>query len=165
MGRCVVSKSDRKFMKVAIGAARESRRLKDYAIGAVVVKGKRVVSVAGNRIRTEIDPTSHSEVVAIRMACRDLGSRYLRGCTLYSTLAPCPQCLTACVWAKINRVVYGASQRDIKEYGKKHGNDKFKWRGVDIEPEEMYRYLKVAHPTMRIKQLMRGACLRLFHNK
>src|SRR3990167_1574891 len=101
------SKSDdRKFMREAIRIARESRKLGDYAIGAVMVKDGQIIARAGNRIRTELDPSSHTEIVAIRMSCRDLGSRYLQGCTLFSTHAPCPMCLGACVWAKIDRIVY-----------------------------------------------------------
>lgn len=152
-------------MASAIEVAKESRRLGDYAIGTVIVKDGVVIVEAGNRIRTESDPTSHTEIVAIRMACRDLGTRYLTGCTLYSTHALCPMCLTACVWAKISRVVYGVSQTDIIKYGKKHGNRRYKWRGVKVEPPKMYEmYLKDAWPKMRIQQLMRGECNSLFHN-
>lgn len=154
---------DKKFMELAIESAKESRRLGDYAIGSVIAKGDKIIAIAGNRIRTEIDATSHTEVVAIRMASRDLASRYLTGCTLYSTHAPCPMCLGACVWAKIDRVVYGAAQADIFDFGKQFGNEKFKWRAVGIEPKELYEHMKIAHPTMEIKQMMRGDCVGLFH--
>lgn len=153
-------------MLAAIKEAKESRRLHDYAIGAVIVKNGEIIARAGNRIRTESDPTSHTEIVAIRMACRDLGTRYLKGCAIYSTHAPCAMCTNACVWAKMSLVVYGASQRDILTYGQKHGNGKFKWRAIEIEPGELYKkYLKVAHPNMKILQMMRKRCNTLFHNE
>lgn len=156
---------DRKFMQEAIKIAKESRRLGDYAIGAVIAKNGRMIARAGNRIKTEMDPTSHTEIVAIRMACRDLGSRYLKGCTLFSTHALCPMCLTACVWSKIDRIVYGVSQQDIEEYGAKHGNERYKWRSAGIEPLEMYQYMKSAHPRLKVNQLMREECKKLFHNR
>lgn len=153
-------------MQLAIAEAVESRRLGDYAIGAVVAKDGMIIAKAGNRIRTEMDPSSHTEIVAIRMACRDLGSRYLKGCTLYTTHAPCPMCLGACVWAKLGRVVYGANQSDMGEYGRLFGNKRYKWRAVHIEPEQLYGlYMRDAHPNMKIDQLLREECIQLFHNR
>jgi tRNA(Arg) A34 adenosine deaminase TadA len=153
-------------MEEAILVAKESRQLGDYAFGAVVVYKGKIIARAGNRIRTEMDPTSHHEIVAMRMACRELGSRYLTGCTLYTTAAPCPMCITAAVWAKLSGVVYGVSQHDIIRYGVKYGNEKYKWRGATIEPEVMYHsFLGHAWPGMHISQHMQAECKKLFHNK
>jgi len=155
------------YMDMAIEEAIKSRLLKDYGIGCVIVRNGEVIARAGNRIRTEMDPSSHTEIVAMRMACRDLQSRYLQDCTLYSTHAPCAMCLGASVWAKIDKIVYGVSQQDITEYGNKYGNDKFKWRGTMIEPTELYdKYLQSAHPGMLIVPgVKRDECMELFHSE
>jgi len=157
--------TDSTFMREAIAIANESRRLGDYAIGAAIVKGNRLIARAGNRIRTEMDASSHTEIIVMRMASRDLGSRYLNGCTLYTSHAPCPMCLSMAIWAKVSRIVYGVSQADIEEYGLKHGNSKYKWRSAGIEPEELYAYMHRANPNMKIVQFMRNECKKLFHNR
>lgn len=152
-------------MDIAIAEARESRRLGDYAIGAVIAHRGKLLVKTGNRIRTEVDATSHTEMVAIRLASRDLQSRYLTGCTLYSTAAPCMMCFGACIWSKIDRIVYGANQADIRRYGFRRGNARYKWRALTIEPDELYQYAREAHRGMIIQQTMRDECVALFHNE
>jgi guanine deaminase len=85
--------------------------------GAVIVRGDRLVAVGQNRVTRDNDPTAHAEVVAIRRACAALGSFSLAGCTLYSSCEPCPLCLAACLWARLDRVVFAADRNDAARGG------------------------------------------------
>jgi cytidine deaminase len=78
-------------------------------VGAVVVRAGAVVARAGNRTRELSDPTAHAEMLAIRDACRALGSERLTGHDLYVTLEPCPMCAAAISAARIDRLYYGAA--------------------------------------------------------
>lgn len=148
--------TDEKFMRLALEQAMDAKAHGDYAIGAVIVKDGIVISSAGNcRREFPIDPTSHTEVVAIKRACEHLRSRYLQGCTIYSTHALCAMCLGTCIWACIDRVVYATTQADMVEHSHQKGEyaglkTSLRWRGTEIEPEQLYPHLKLAHPTMEI---------------
>lgn len=97
-------------MDQALAEARAAAGRGEVPVGAVVVSpdGK-VVAAAGNRTREWNDPTAHAEIVALREACRMLGSERLVGHDLYVTLEPCPMCASAISQARIARVYYGAS--------------------------------------------------------
>ena len=99
---------DENFMWRAIEAAREAESHGDVPIGAVIVQGDRVLSVAGNRREVDRDPTAHAELIAIREASSVLGGWRLPQTTLYVTLEPCAMCAGAIVLARIPRVVFGA---------------------------------------------------------
>lgn len=85
--------------------------------GAVIVRGDELVSTGQNRVTPELDPTAHAEVVAIRSACSVLGDFSLAGCTLYASCEPCPLCLSASLWARLDRVVYAADRDDAARGG------------------------------------------------
>ena len=86
--------------------------------GALVVSASGVVVAEGaNRVTRDLDPTAHAEVVAIRAACRALGSFSLGGTTLYSSCEPCPLCLAAALWSRVDRVVYAANRDDAADGG------------------------------------------------
>ncbi|SFL61569.1 nucleoside deaminase [Shimia aestuarii] len=97
-------------MDQALAEARAAAERGEVPVGAVVVSpdGK-VVAAAGNRTREWNDPTAHAEIVAMRAACRVLGSERLPGHDLYVTLEPCPMCASAISQARIARVYYGAA--------------------------------------------------------
>jgi guanine deaminase len=84
---------------------------------AVVVRGDRVVSEGVNRVTRDLDPTAHAEVVAIRTACQELDTFSLAGCVLVSSCEPCPLCLAAALWARVDRVVYVADRDDAARAG------------------------------------------------
>lgn len=85
--------------------------------GAVLVSpGGRVFS-SGNRVTSEVDPTAHAEIMAIRLAARELGTFDLSGATLYSSCEPCPMCFTACQWARLDRVLFAATAQDAADAG------------------------------------------------
>ncbi len=102
--------ADERFMALALRLARRAARMGEVPIGAVIADPTgRVVAATGNRTITNTDPTAHAEMLAMRMAAQALGNYRLGGCTLYVTLEPCPMCAGALVWARIKRVVFGAS--------------------------------------------------------
>lgn len=85
--------------------------------GAVVVKDGKLVGRGWNQVTRKLDPTAHAEVIAIREACSALGRFDLRGCELYASCEPCPMCLAAMYWARIDRVYYACSRQDAAHAG------------------------------------------------
>jgi tRNA(Arg) A34 adenosine deaminase TadA len=85
--------------------------------GAVVVKDGAIIARGYNRVTSTNDPTAHAEVVAIREACRVLGSFQLIGCEVYSSCEPCPMCLAALYWARPLRVYFACTREDAARIG------------------------------------------------
>jgi tRNA(Arg) A34 adenosine deaminase TadA len=109
---------DERFMRHAIRLSRE--KMRDGAggpFGAVIVKDGAVIGEGWNRVTSSNDPTAHAEIVAIREACRALGSFTLNGCTLYTSCEPCPMCLAASYWARIGRMFYANTRTDAASIG------------------------------------------------
>lgn len=101
--------ADEHWMGEALRAAREAGERGEVPVGAVVVaENGTALAVAGNRTRTDCDPTAHAEVVALREAARRDGNYRLTGTTIYSTIEPCAMCAGALVQARVRRLVYGA---------------------------------------------------------
>lgn len=96
-------------MREALKAAREAEARSEVPVGACVISREGVLlAVAGNRTRTDCDPTAHAEIVALREAAKTIGNYRLAGTTVYSTIEPCAMCAGALVQARIRRLVYGA---------------------------------------------------------
>lgn len=85
--------------------------------GAIVVKDGQIVGRGNNRVATTNDPTAHAEVVAIRDACKNLGTFQLIGCTVYTSCEPCPMCLGAIYWARPDRVFFACTKADAAASG------------------------------------------------
>mgnify|MGYP002654182955 FL=1 len=85
--------------------------------GAVVVKDGQVVAEGWNQVTSTNDPTAHAEVVAIRRACTALGRFDLRGAVLYTSCEPCPMCLAAAYWARVDAVVFGNTREEAAAIG------------------------------------------------
>ncbi|HWR85193.1 MAG TPA: nucleoside deaminase [Rhodoglobus sp.] len=85
--------------------------------GALVVRDGRVLAEGQNRVTRDNDPTAHAEVVAIRAACAGIGDFSLAGATLYTSCEPCPLCLSAALWARVDRVVFAADRHDAARGG------------------------------------------------
>jgi tRNA(Arg) A34 adenosine deaminase TadA len=85
--------------------------------GAVIVRDGRIVGEGVNTVTAVHDPTAHGEVNAIRAACKALGSFSLAGCQLYTSCEPCPMCLAAAYWARIDAIYYGAAAADAARAG------------------------------------------------
>ncbi|MEU4805850.1 nucleoside deaminase [Actinosynnema sp. NPDC023587] len=85
--------------------------------GAVIVRAGEVIATGTNQVTSAVDPTAHAEVVAIRAACREIGDFKLVGCVLVASCEPCPLCLAAALWARVDRVVYAADRDDAAAAG------------------------------------------------
>lgn len=85
--------------------------------GAVVARNGEVIAEGFNQVTSNQDPTAHAEVVAIREACRKLGSFNLQGCEMYTSCEPCPMCLGAIYWARLDRVYYANTRTDAAAIG------------------------------------------------
>jgi guanine deaminase len=106
------------FMRRAIALADERMRAGEGGpFGAVVVKDGKIVGEGWNRVIGTSDPTAHAEVVAIRDACARLGTFDLSGATIYTSCEPCPMCLGAILWARLDRMCYAANRADAAEIG------------------------------------------------
>src|SRR5437867_1739837 len=98
-----------RWMRVALRAAREVQGRDEVPIGTCVVVRDQLLVVAGNRTRTDCDPTAHAEIVALREAARKLGNYRLADAIVYSTIEPCTMCAGALIQARVRLLVYGAT--------------------------------------------------------
>ncbi len=106
------------FLRRAIALATENVLAgKGGPFGAVVVREGAIVGEGANAVTATNDPTAHGEVVAMRAAAQALGTFTLAGCALYSSCEPCPMCLAAAYWARLDAVYYGASATDAARAG------------------------------------------------
>lgn len=104
--------------------------------GAVIVRGDQVIARGWNQVTSANDPTAHAEVVAIREACRKLQTFHLEGCQIYSSCEPCPMCLAATYWARLDQLFFAGSRNDAA--------------GAGFDDEFLYRELQAALPQRRI---------------
>jgi len=111
------SPDDERFMRSAIEMARSGIEAGQAPFGACIVREGRIVACAHNEVWRRTDITAHAEVVALRTACRSLGTIDLSGCTIYATAEPCPMCFTACHWARMSRIVFAGRIADAAEAG------------------------------------------------
>ena len=106
------------FLRRTIALATENVRSgKGGPFAAVIVRDDRIVGEGVNTVTATNDPTAHGEVNAIRAACRALGAFTLAGCTLYTSCEPCPMCLAASYWARLDAIFYGSSAADAARAG------------------------------------------------
>lgn len=113
-----MKKCEEDYMKEAIQEAYSGIEKKHGGpFGAVIVKDGEIVGKGHNRVLLDRDPTCHGEMMAIRDACKNLGTQDLSGCDLYTTAAPCPMCKGAILWANIRNVYYGCTIEDTDRIG------------------------------------------------
>lgn len=109
---------EKSFMKEAISIAKHSAEsLEGGPFGAVITKDGKVVARANNTVTTSKDPSAHAEINAIRLACQKLDTHDLSGCEIYASCEPCPMCLSAIYWARIDKIYYAADRFDAKDIG------------------------------------------------
>lgn len=118
--------------------------------GAVVVKNGKIIGEGYNSVISSNDPTAHAEVLAIREACRKLNSYQLEGCTIYTSCEPCPMCMGAIYWTRLQKVFYACTREDAAE--------------IQFDDQFIYEELGKAHDKRQIdfKNLMREEALPLF---
>lgn len=105
------------FMALAVRLAVESVRRGGGPFGAVIVRDGSIVATGTNTVTSYADPTAHAEVVAIRNACRALGDHRLAGCALYASCEPCPMCLAAAYWARVDGIYFAGTTSDAADAG------------------------------------------------
>lgn len=110
-------KSDESWLEHAIALAVENVAHGGGPFGAVIVRDNVLVAEGKNRVTADLDPTAHAEVVAIRAACQVERSFSLAGAVLYTSCEPCPLCLSAALWARVDRVVFAADRHDAARGG------------------------------------------------
>lgn len=135
------------FMGLAVEEARAGIRAGHGGpFGSVIVRDGKVLAGGHNMVVANNDPTCHGEMMAIRNACRELGTFDLSGCEIYTTGEPCPMCLGACLWANLDRIYYGGTSLDIDAMG--------------FRDDVFYRQLN--NKEELLQQVGREACLELF---
>src|SRR5262249_54638582 len=110
-------KSEDQLMSLAIAKAREGIAAGQTPFGAIIVRDGQVIAASHNTVWRDRDPTAPAAVNCIRHAARALAAIDRRGCAMYSTCEPCPMCLAALHWAKVDRVVFGATIADAAAAG------------------------------------------------
>ncbi len=103
------------FMKRAIELSVESVNRGGGPFGSIIVKDNNIVAEGSNKVTLTNDPTAHGEIVAIREACKKLNNFSLNDCELYSTCEPCPMCLSAIYWARIDKIYYANTRKDAQK--------------------------------------------------
>lgn len=141
------------FMKLAIDEARRTMNL-NYGgpFGAAVIdKCGDVISVSSNSVLKDSDPTAHAEINAIRKACKERKTYDLSGCVLYTTAYPCPMCLSAIIWANIDKVYFGCTSHDADRIG--------------FRDDFIYKFIKDGlndKDVLEILELEHDECVKLF---
>ncbi len=145
------SRKDSTYLRAAIQLAR-ARMMAGHGepFGAVVVCEGEVISEGWNQVTSTNDPTAHAEVVAIRAAAARLGRFSLKGCTLYTSCEPCPMCLAATYWARIDRLVYGATRADAA--------------GIGFDDEALYQEmnLPIRERSLPMEQMLHSEAVEVF---
>jgi guanine deaminase len=115
---CYVAKMNTIFIKEAIQIALESvHSHQGGPFGAVIVKDDIIIGRGNNQVTHNNDPTAHAEIEAIRDACKNIQSFSLKDCTLYASSEPCPMCLSAIYWARIEHVIYANTYQQAQAIG------------------------------------------------
>jgi guanine deaminase len=108
---------DAPFMRRAIELSRQCAKSDEGPFGAVVARDGTIIGEGVNQVVPIGDPTAHAEIVAIRAACRTVGSHVLDGAVMYTSCEPCPMCLGAIWWARIAEIVYANDRADAAAIG------------------------------------------------
>ena len=103
-----------KFMAKAIELSINSANTIGGPFGSVIVKDNKIIAEGSNKVTFSNDPTAHGEVVAIREACKNLKTFDLSGCEIYTSCEPCPMCLSAIYWSRLDKIYYANTREDAK---------------------------------------------------
>lgn len=145
-----MSKTDSDFMREAIRLSEESVKSGGGGpFGAVIVKDNEIIAKSSNSVTSDNDPTAHAEVNAIRMAAKQLNNFDLSGCQIYSSCEPCPMCLGAIYWARLDKLFYANTKADAKDIG---FDDSFIYEEIDLPKEKR----KLAHVQMHREEALKA---------
>ncbi len=123
----------KKFMRKAIELSKQNIENNGGPFGAVIVKEGEIIATGVNRVTDSCDPTAHAEVSAIRAAAKKLNSFDLSGCEIYSSCEPCPMCLGAIYWARLDKLYYGNTKEDAKNI---NFDDSFIYEEIELTPDK-----------------------------
>ena len=117
---------------------------------SIIVRGEKIIAEGSNKVTLSNDPTAHGEIVAIREACKKLNNFNLSGCELYSTCEPCPMCLSAIYWSRINKIYYANTREDARK--------------IDFDDSFIYSELQknINKRKIPMTQIMRNEALKAF---
>jgi guanine deaminase len=122
------------FLQQAIDLALENVKSgQGGPYGAIIVKDNQLISASVNKVTSIIDPTAHAEIMAIRLACKKLNDFQLSNCILYTSCEPCPMCLGAIYWARLERVYFACNRYDAAASG---FDDKLIYEEICVQPSE-----------------------------
>jgi tRNA(Arg) A34 adenosine deaminase TadA len=141
------------FMKRAIALSRENmERGQGGPFGAVIVKDGVIVGEGWNKVTSHNDPTAHAEVEAIRQACQKLGVFSLAGCEIYTSCEPCPMCLAAIYWARLDAMFYANTREDAAK--------------IQFDDDLIYKEVSLPLNQRKIltRQLLRTEALKVFES-
>ena len=137
-------------MKRAIQLSIDSVKNGGGPFGAVIVKNDKIIAEGSNKVTSTNDPTAHGEIVAIREACKQLNNFNLNGCKIFSTAEPCPMCLSAIYWARIDEIYYANTRDDARK--------------IDFDDSLIYSELQknIDKRKIPMTQMMRDEALKAF---
>tara|TARA_Y100000590_G_scaffold257670_1_gene289386 strand:+ start:9184 stop:9648 length:465 start_codon:yes stop_codon:yes gene_type:complete len=138
------------FMKRAIELSIKNVSNGGGPFGSVIVKDDKIIAEGSNRVTNNNDPTAHGEIVAIREACKKINNFSLQGCELYSTCEPCPMCLSAIYWSRIDKIYYANTREDAQK--------------IDFDDSLIYSEFKknIVDRKIPMTQMMRDEALQAF---
>ena len=139
---------DELFLRRAVDVAVENVKIGGGPYGAVIVRDGVPVASSGNRVTQDLDPTAHAEIMAIRLACRQLNDFQLKGCVLYTRCEPCPMCLGAIYWARLDKVYYACNRDDAAAAD---FDDSFIYDEISVSPlERKIAMVQLSLPDVRL---------------
>ena len=138
------------FMKRAIELSIQNIKNNGGPFGCIIVKENKIIAEGKNSVTFSNDPTAHAEVVAIREACKKLNTFSLAGCDLYTSCEPCPMCLSAIYWSRIDNIFYANTRDDAKK--------------INFDDSLIYSEIPKKNEEKKIpmKQMMRNEALKAF---
>jgi guanine deaminase len=139
--------NNEELMRRAIALSEESVKNGGGPFGAVIARKGEIIAEAANRVTLDHDPTAHAEVSAIRLASSKLGTFNLSGCDIYTSCEPCPMCLGAIYWARLDNVYYANNREDAANIG---FDDDFIYHEMALKPSERSKKMELLLPNEAI---------------
>ena len=139
-----------KFMAKAIELSINSANTIGGPFGSVIVKDSKIIAEGSNNVTSSNDPTAHGEIVAIREACKKLNTFDLSGCEIYTSCEPCPMCLSAIYWSRLDKIYYANTREDAKK--------------IDFDDSFIYLEIpkKIDDRKIKMTQMLRDEALKAF---
>ena len=140
----------KKFMAKAIELSINSTNTNGGPFGSVIVKDRDIIAEGSNKVTYSNDPTAHGEIVAIREACKKLNTFDLSGCEIYTSCEPCPMCLSAIYWSRLDKIYYANTREDAKN--------------IDFDDSFIYLEIpkKIGDRKIKMTQMLRDEALKAF---